>query len=74
MTDAPTLAGIPDGHHVAVWCQHCRRNHQPRMSFDESRKADQLARAHRIAYQLAGNRATDGIVRAMLALVEADES
>ena len=43
------------------------------MSSYEERKADQRARAHEIAHQLAGSRLSRGIVRAMLALVEADE-
>jgi len=37
------------------------------------KRAEQRARAEQIAYELAGDRATPGIVRAMLALVEADE-
>lgn len=43
------------------------------MSFDNDRGADQAARAHQIAYELAGSRLTRGIVRAILSLVESVE-
>jgi hypothetical protein len=46
---------------------------EERIAGDHRRREQQIARAEQIAYELAGERVTRGIVRAILELVEADE-
>jgi len=43
------------------------------MSFSDERRAEQEARAYQVAQQLAGDRVTHALVRAILALVQAVE-
>lgn len=44
------------------------------VSFDQERQSEQSARAHQVAYELAGKRLTRGLERAILALVQSVES